>query len=514
MTTTPAPRDARPIPPRFWWLKRILLVGAALLVALGALRWWWGREAQWRLDAKIAEYRAAGQPVNLTDFDPAPLADEENAATALKQAHSLLAAPPDGLLNDILSSHAFCEQHKDELHTFIAAHAKSLRFARQARAHPRADWGFRFRSPAIFGMLPDLSPQRALGKLLCAAAIHTHHTGNDAETIELLRDALHCGDMTDQPPSTILSHLVTVAIHTISARTIEHIVPGLALADSSTTTSPSASPATLAQIRQLIATLLEEEGLRENWRQAMYGERASLLDCVDMLLRGRITTAGINTTAAGTGAGVPTFKPTIGFLFGPFWNLDALYMAEYSTAYADAGAASDWPAAQSLRPADPDFDSGIDLAVHFLSNVLLPTFDPAMEHHFVTVASRRMAAIALAIRLYELDHGRRPATLAELVPTYLQIVPRDPFAADGHEIGYRPLDPQPVLYSVGLDGKDDAGRVSLKANGTTDRQRLDLPFFLNGVRPSRRAQQSAASAPSTQTAEDRQDVEPGQRQEQ
>ena len=41
----------------------------------------------------------------------------------------------------------------------------------------------------------------------------------------------------------------------------------------------------------------------------------------------------------------------------------------------------------------------------------------------------------LAIRAYSLQHGRNPATLADLAPTYLPKVPRDPF--DGGEFVYR-----------------------------------------------------------------------------
>jgi hypothetical protein len=42
------------------------------------------------------------------------------------------------------------------------------------------------------------------------------------------------------------------------------------------------------------------------------------------------------------------------------------------------------------------------------------------------LATRRHAcATLLAIRLFELDHGRVPTTLDELVPTYLPEVPRD-----------------------------------------------------------------------------------------
>ena len=130
----------------------------------------------------------------------------------------------------------------------------------------------------------------------------------------------------------------------------------------------------------------------------------------------------------------------------------------------------------------------------------------------------RMAATALAIRLYELDHGRRPVALEELVPEYLPAVPLDLFAADGRAIGYAPANAPPVLYSVNVDGVDDGGSFALTTWGSVDREAKDLPFFLDGGRPRsvpRAMRVPGSTAPATQPAstqavEDDQDVERGQ----
>ena len=55
--------DGEPVPPRYWWLKRILVAVGVLVLLLVVFRLWWGWEAQRRLDAKIAEVsrrRSAG----------------------------------------------------------------------------------------------------------------------------------------------------------------------------------------------------------------------------------------------------------------------------------------------------------------------------------------------------------------------------------------------------------------------------------------------------------------------
>ncbi|UCE46244.1 MAG: hypothetical protein JSW47_11535, partial [Phycisphaerales bacterium] len=63
---------------------------------------------------------------------------------------------------------------------------------------------------------------------------------------------------------------------------------------------------------------------------------------------------------------------------------------------------------------------------------------------------------ALAIQRYRLATARLPGRLADLVPAYLDAVPRDPF--DGNELRYKKLDPGFVVYSIGDDLSDDGGK--------------------------------------------------------
>ena len=109
---------------------------------------------------------------------------------------------------------------------------------------------------------------------------------------------------------------------------------------------------------------------------------------------------------------------------------------------------------------------------------------------FRNLAWRRMAATALAIRLYQLDHGQRPADLAQLVPEYLPAVPLDPFNPTGGPLRYRPAATPPILYSVHEDGVDDGGEYDTRRWGP------DLDFFLDGGRPRSAAVGAPASTPA------------------
>jgi hypothetical protein len=87
---------------------------------------------------------------------------------------------------------------------------------------------------------------------------------------------------------------------------------------------------------------------------------------------------------------------------------------------------------------------------------------------------------ALAVRGHYLEHGRYPQRLSDIDRKWLPVTPRD---AWGQPVAYRlASDSRPLIYSVGPDGVDDAGRpVNLHRISRT--MRGDLVFG----RQSRRA---------------------------
>ena len=99
------------------------------------------------------------------------------------------------------------------------------------------------------------------------------------------------------------------------------------------------------------------------------------------------------------------------------------------------------------------------------------------------VTDRRLAAVALAAKLYQADHaGRLPPTLDALVPSCLPAVPTDPFDPAGGPIRYAPAfrpgptaAPSPRVYSVGEDGLDAGGAGTPTKRWTAS---ADAPFEL------------------------------------
>jgi len=67
-------------------------------------------------------------------------------------------------------------------------------------------------------------------------------------------------------------------------------------------------------------------------------------------------------------------------------------------------------------------------------------------------------ALAFALAWYQRDHRRYPENLHALTPKYLSKVPNDVFS--GKPLVYRRSETGFLLYSVGVNCRDDEGRSS------------------------------------------------------
>jgi hypothetical protein len=87
------------------------------------------------------------------------------------------------------------------------------------------------------------------------------------------------------------------------------------------------------------------------------------------------------------------------------------------------------------------------------SRILLATAWGALQQKCRASFDIGATRILLALKAYKLEKGRLPATLAELVPEYLDSVPLDDY--DGKPMRYNVA--KRVVYSVGKNLKDDGG---------------------------------------------------------
>lgn len=338
-------------------------------------------------------------------------------------------------------------------------------------------------------------------------ALYAHINGDDESAIASIADALHLADQTEiSPPPTLIGHLVAGAMRH-SALTVIEILCGEF--DGASATRKSGAPA----IRSMISQLLDESKSRSGFSAAVFAERAIQLDGVRCL-----STVGFSAGML-LGSG-PTSSISDAFgrrVFGPFWMLDGMATLSYVSSVERASRAQSWPeAVAQVRDLTEPVSDPIRAATR-LPSLMVSNLSQVLKADFRSLATRRMAATALAIRLYELDRGDLPNELSVLVPDYLPAIPRDPFATNGREIGFRR--DRPRLYSIGEDGIDQTGASGEKPNGDIDPLSGDYPFFLHGTRPPpewlKRERASAAKHPtSTESLDDQDEVDDSQRHQQ
>ncbi|HVY71851.1 MAG TPA: hypothetical protein VHH73_18105, partial [Verrucomicrobiae bacterium] len=86
----------------------------------------------------------------------------------------------------------------------------------------------------------------------------------------------------------------------------------------------------------------------------------------------------------------------------------------------------------------------------------IPAWSKVADKVAHTETQKQLALAAIAIRRYQLRHGRPPETLAGIVPEFLEMAPVD--WMDGAPLRYRPgTNGDFTFYSVGDNFKDDGG---------------------------------------------------------
>jgi hypothetical protein len=108
-----------------------------------------------------------------------------------------------------------------------------------------------------------------------------------------------------------------------------------------------------------------------------------------------------------------------------------------------------------------------------ISRLLLPLVLKSFEAGMQSQAHLRLAVLAVGCERYRRKHGQWPASLRDLVPLVPPVALTDPY--DGQPIRYKRRPDGVLLYSVGVDGKDNDG---YRETPTRYRDGEDITFQL------------------------------------
>jgi len=108
-----------------------------------------------------------------------------------------------------------------------------------------------------------------------------------------------------------------------------------------------------------------------------------------------------------------------------------------------------------LSAAEHDLTNGF-APYKFFARILLPAVGSVLAKSSRAQTTAQQTALACAQERYYLAYKQYPEKLAELVPQYIQQIPRD--VMDGQPLRYRRDQPADyILYSVGWNQTDDGG---------------------------------------------------------
>lgn len=304
------------------------------------------------------------------------------------------------------------------------------------------------------------------------AALDHHLAGDDASALRELRCIFRQSDFLDEKPAFLVTRMVGIGVGALGSHALMRFASDLKVV-ANDNAEPLTGPATTAQVRAMIAQLLDDGAYRKTTSLAWHGERVMAVDDTLPLY-----------LVSMTGPVSPWQRAAI-WPTGPMFQLDALRIFRSESAIANASAEPTFPAARARMPPMPRAASPSPLRrmTTLLHNILMPSFARVTEVHFRGLTERRIAAVLLAIRLYQLDHGGAAAPdLPALVPGYLPAVPVDPFSPQAAPLRYIATPGSEMVYSVGTNGVDD-GATTRPSTKTTSNRQLTTWEMMDAVVP-------------------------------
>jgi hypothetical protein len=419
------------VPPPLRWTKRWVMFCIGFAAALSV--WWvvWDRYAQQRLQEQVDAIVARHEPLYQSDFPEPVAAPGQNAALFLRAAFAALSIkdeemPPTSSNMQYKQYPPYSAEWYRRADASLAANAKALALVRQASGCAVADWGPYSAPPLLLHVYrADFGEERRIAIVLADAAMDEHMHHDDAEAVADIEDMLHQGDAIEQmTPPDLVDDMVALVLEDIGIARLEIMAPDLEVERRGQTARAGVQPASRRAVERLITELLRKDVRHDAERRAVQGDRMVSYDYF-VWLSGQMT------------------------ILGPAVRLEAARMlrgAEVELGAVDDPGSVPSPVpsgATSFQPPKSGFarffwDMGGSLDLEQFRYALISPFNQA---------GRYAAATALAVRLFRVDQGRWPRSLAELVPTYLAEVPDDP-EVRGEKIGY-------LLERGGLPGGGD-----------------------------------------------------------
>jgi hypothetical protein len=298
--------------------------------------------------------------------------------------------------------------------------------------------------------MPDLSNIRDGARLLTLEAVIHAEDGKPSQAAGSIISIFGLARSLSEEP-ILISQLVRIACQALAVSALEHVINRTEFTDE--------------QLADLSQTLVKAEDPCAMSR-AFVGERCMGLSIFKMPAAQILRTVDVRSQTPAVG-GIALYK---------FSGLADMDIIAYTDVMNDYLKAIQLPPHERLEAVDVIEENIEKISkIHIYTRLFLPGFSRCTTIDVRIAAQLRTAQTGLAVQRYRLASDRLPDSLAELVPTYLDAVVKDPF--DGKELRYKKLETGFVVYSIGEDGNDDGGKEKPREKSSYDAP-VDVTFIV------------------------------------
>lgn len=417
---------------KVFWIKLLSLMAVTLLLVFVMYRVVAYRALQQRVQA----VRDAGypiEPVELNDWYPTP---EVNAADVYLRAFA--AFPFDhevegyenipivtSMEDEFVLGDPLDPEMAEHIEDYLAHYSETIPLLEEAALIEACRYTGDYRE-GINLLLPHLGQLRRSARVLQLQSILDHDRGDHDLAAQRCITILGVARSLDNEP-LLISGLVNISIQALAYEQIEMLVSSGKLSD--------------ARLREL-KDAIEPIDLDRIMLRAMVGERCSIhgyFENTELL-----STLFTSSTAIGQ-------MSIVGLRTSGLLDIDhssALDLMQDYVAFTENPA---WPTPPELE----DIENRVP-RICVVTRMVIPAITSCFRTSRQAEARRRATLIGIAVERFRQKYGNIPAQISDLAPEFLDAVPADPF--DGQLFRYRIEDNGVIIYSLGIDGVDHAGR--------------------------------------------------------
>jgi len=398
-----------------------------------------------KLNARLDAIRAAGYPATCAELDAWYTIPEsaENAADTFRDSFSHYNKWEEDKKRKLLPivgqaelpqrTEPLTEETKDLITQYLADNQQALELLHKGAAieHSRypIDLGKGFEA-----LMPDLSNIRDGAKLLKLKAVLHAENGKPEQVVDSITSTFGLARSLSKEP-ILVSQLVRIACQALAVSTIERSINRTEFTDE--------------QLVDLSGTVVSAEAPSVMTR-AFIGERCAGLSIFKMPAAQIPSVLDMASNRPHPLGALAIWL----YRFVGLADMDAMIYLDLMNDYIKVLKLPPEQRREAAGAVNTRFEK--TSRIHVLLHIIMPALSRVISIDVRIVAQLRTAQAGLAVQRYRLVAGKLPDSLSDLMPTYLEAVPQDPF--DGKDLRYKKLETGFVVYSIGEDGNDDGGK--------------------------------------------------------